>query len=543
MMIYQDISNITKLSPPIRHSEKSKVNITRNGNFAYTLIWSDLSLWGLVCDNKEFVRYTKICIGDPIPTELNICFYGVSHFEERNQTLIAKYVGRYIGVIDNKKWVIDVIFPNVMNSSNKEYLIGRDAIYSNWTYNYADANMRDFVMEKIELIPHEERDIVSILRTLMVEFSATNSENGLIEGKWGGNYTGGFAPSHWKSPSEIFLKWKESKNPVKYGQCWVFAECFTLCMRFLGIPSRTVYAKNSHINPSLDGFVDFFEDETFMKSEDTPINDEESLLKRVSNVREFINQSLGYPDKGDIFEDCEVYSTVDSMWNIHYWNECIISRDGLNYYWEALDSCPYLPSKYEPHSGKSILGPCRVLSIKQNFKNKLYDYEYIHASVNSPLRIWIRETTVLNGEVITIPYVHSIVYPLHPRKSIMTTNKKLEQILSKKVSLFIKNNGSNVDITDNYRMEYDILLKYLIKDNPAIFYINNSEICMASQDDQDEYYVQQVIIDNKNNMSRLRRQTCQLNNVVCLDYTKDDRILSVLMIKRDKYWIQLLSLF
>lgn len=554
-MLYYELSNITNDIETANKYTKY-CSISKYYDFGYKITWLNKKLWGKNIDGNDFVMYSKVREGEAIPKELKQCFSGVKYFEIVGNNIVCKYVGRYIGEIDGKKWVLDVIFKKPKNLNvhdERNFLRETVGVYSNWIYDFLDTNMIDFVMEKIERIEPEERTIINVLRMLMCQFSSENSNSGLIEGKWGGSYSEGISPSEWKFPSEIFLKWKNTKKPVKYGQCWIFAECMTICLRFLGIPTKTIFATNSHINPALKGYVNFFENESFMKGvknkeeAETKQNEKEYFFRTI-NPMKLINhendETNETNEKGDIFDDCKIYSTGDSMWNIHYWNEILITRDGISFDWEVLDSCPYLESKNSPYKNKKILGPSKINSIKNGTTDFLYDYNYLHATVNSPFMIWINETTVFNGEVITIPFVHSIIYPFHKEKSIMVNNLKVKKLLKKEIKLETVSNKRILNVTNNYVMPFKNLYRFLIENNPIIFHIVNNEINNISDDsDEDIYYVQQIIIDNKNTVSKIRRQNCMLKNVISVKYKKSsDSILSILIVKDEEFWVQLIKL-
>ncbi|XP_060897668.1 protein-glutamine gamma-glutamyltransferase 5-like [Labrus mixtus] len=96
---------------------------------------------------------------------------------------------------------------------------------------------------------------------------AINSEDdcGVLEGNWGSYYEDGHSPSHWTGSSAILTEWLENQfEPVKYGQCWVFAGVMCTVMRFFGISCRVVtnfssaHDANLTIDRyhSLDGIVD-----------------------------------------------------------------------------------------------------------------------------------------------------------------------------------------------------------------------------------------------------------------------------------------------
>ena len=54
-----------------------------------------------------------------------------------------------------------------------------------------------------------------------------NDDNGVLAGNWSCDYTGGKRPTSWFSSTAILLQYWETRKPVKYGQCWVFAAVVT----------------------------------------------------------------------------------------------------------------------------------------------------------------------------------------------------------------------------------------------------------------------------------------------------------------------------
>lgn len=51
-----------------------------------------------------------------------------------------------------------------------------------------------------------------------------NDDKGVLLGKWQGGFEGGVSPLFWRGSVEILRNWdKEACQPVRYGQCWVFA--------------------------------------------------------------------------------------------------------------------------------------------------------------------------------------------------------------------------------------------------------------------------------------------------------------------------------
>lgn len=51
-----------------------------------------------------------------------------------------------------------------------------------------------------------------------------NDDKGVLLGKWTGGYEGGVSPLFWRGSVEILRNWDtQACQPVRYGQCWVFA--------------------------------------------------------------------------------------------------------------------------------------------------------------------------------------------------------------------------------------------------------------------------------------------------------------------------------
>lgn len=51
-----------------------------------------------------------------------------------------------------------------------------------------------------------------------------NDDSGVLLGKWSGGYEGGMSPMFWRGSVEILRNWDtQACQPVRYGQCWVFA--------------------------------------------------------------------------------------------------------------------------------------------------------------------------------------------------------------------------------------------------------------------------------------------------------------------------------
>lgn len=66
---------------------------------------------------------------------------------------------------------------------------------------------------------------------------------GVLEGRWTSEFPDAYKmPGDWESTVDILDAWnnKFDHNPVKYGQCWVFAAVQTSFLRAIGIATRCV---------------------------------------------------------------------------------------------------------------------------------------------------------------------------------------------------------------------------------------------------------------------------------------------------------------
>ncbi|XP_071792486.1 protein-glutamine gamma-glutamyltransferase K-like [Asterias amurensis] len=172
-------------------------------------------------------------------------------------------------------------------------------------------------------------------------------DNGVLSGKWGGDYSPHTRPTKWTGSQAILEKHLESKAPVRYGQCWVFSGVLTTVLRCLGIPSRSVtnYSSAHDTDSSLTIDKHFSPDGT---------------------PADFYNN--------------------DSVWNFHVWNECWMTRPDLPAGfggWQAVDATPQ-----ETSEGIFCTGPCSVKAIKDGHVYYPYDAKFVFAEVNGDIVNW-----------------------------------------------------------------------------------------------------------------------------------------------------------
>ncbi|XP_078586335.1 coagulation factor XIII A chain-like [Branchiostoma floridae x Branchiostoma japonicum] len=176
----------------------------------------------------------------------------------------------------------------------------------------------------------------------------SQDDNGVLEGNWSGDYSGGVAPWIWNGSVRILQQYHRTKEPVSYGQCWVFSAVTTTVLRCLGIPARSVT--------------------NFSSAHDT---DGSLTIDKV--VDEY----------GNLLEDS------DSVWNFHVWNEAWMARADLpkGYGgWQALDATPQ-----EKSSGIFCCGPASVNAIKHGEVQYNFDARFIFAEVNADKVHWCQQ--------------------------------------------------------------------------------------------------------------------------------------------------------
>ncbi|KAL4635358.1 protein-glutamine gamma-glutamyltransferase K [Arapaima gigas] len=215
----------------------------------------------------------------------------------------------------------------------------------NWNFGqFADGVFEAcfYVLDKTNIPPLGRGDPVSLSRVISAIINSLD-DNGVLEGNWSGNYTGGTSPTAWTGSVDILKKYHSSNGtPVKYGQCWVFSGVTTTVLRCLGIPTRSVTNFSSAHDTDASMTIDVYLDE---------------------NMRPI-------PELN-----------TDSIWNFHVWNECWMARPDLPPGmggWQAVDSTPQ-----ETSQGIYQCGPASVNAIHEGEVFVIYDSRFVFAEVNS----------------------------------------------------------------------------------------------------------------------------------------------------------------
>ncbi|XP_034021862.1 protein-glutamine gamma-glutamyltransferase 2-like [Thalassophryne amazonica] len=240
----------------------------------------------------------------------------------------------------------------VLNESGLLYRGSWDRIHSKcWDYGQFEPLMMDICMKLLDVNPKHADDPANdvsarcnpiyISRALSRMINCDN-DKGVLDGRWGGPYCPFTKPMHWNGSYEILKKWFETEcQPIKYGQCWVFAGVMCSVMRALGIPCRPVTNFESAYDSNQNLIVDVFH----------------------------------YKDG-----KCEA---EDSVWNFHVWVEGYMRRpdlsdDGRYDGWQVLD-----PTPQDTSDGVYCYGPAPVCAIRSGELDLKYDVPFIFAEVNA----------------------------------------------------------------------------------------------------------------------------------------------------------------
>ncbi|XP_075701694.1 protein-glutamine gamma-glutamyltransferase E-like [Rhinoderma darwinii] len=186
----------------------------------------------------------------------------------------------------------------------------------------------------------------------------SHDDDGVLEGNWSGRFPRGIHPQDWNGSVDILNMWRKGGyNPVKYGQCWVFAGVMCTALRCLGIPTRVVT--------------------NFVSAHDKDAN--------------LCVDSL-YSKKGRSM-------SKDTLWNFHVWNESWFFRNELDSSyegWQVLDSTPQ-----ELSGGVHCCGPASVRAIKEGDIDLEYDGPFIFSEVNADRITWVYYDKDLKEKVYT----------------------------------------------------------------------------------------------------------------------------------------------
>lgn len=235
---------------------------------------------------------------------------------------------------------------------------GREWVFGQFDACALQATMLMF--EKSGLSHSSRGDPIKVTR-MISKMVNSNDDDGILTGRWDGNYEDGTAPSAWTGSVPILQEYLDTETSVNYGQCWVFSGVVTTICRALGIPSRVV----SNLVSAHDANATLTVDKYFNA------NDEE----------------LNYDPNNEMGED--------SIWNYHVWNDVYMARPDLppGYGgWQAIDATPQ-----ETSEGFYQCGPSSLEAIRKGNVGFNFDVPFMVASVNADLMRWKEDKTCEMG--------------------------------------------------------------------------------------------------------------------------------------------------
>ncbi|XP_053103672.1 protein-glutamine gamma-glutamyltransferase 2 [Hemicordylus capensis] len=240
----------------------------------------------------------------------------------------------------------------VLTQHGQIYQGSKEYIYSiPWNFGQFEDEIVDICLQLLDTNPkflrNQDKDCsrrnspvyVSRVVSAMVN---CNDDQGIVFGRWDNKYEDGVSPMTWNGSVDILQRWRKyGCQPVRYGQCWVFAAVACTVLRGLGIPTRVVTNYNS--------------------AHDTNGN----LI-----IEQYLDEN-GRLQQGN----------RDLIWNYHCWVECWMARPDLpaGYDgWQALD-----PTPQEKSEGVYCCGPCPVKAVKEGHLKLKYDVKFVFAEVNA----------------------------------------------------------------------------------------------------------------------------------------------------------------
>jgi len=299
----------------------------------------------------------------------------------------------------------DVYLPN--EQERQEYVLNdvgriytgstKSKEYRDWYFEQFNKGMLKavmFIMNRSGLTPIERADPVKTARAISA-MSNSNDENGVVVGRWKEPYRPYRNPWEWLGSGDIIMKYyREGGNPVKYGQCWVYAGVAVTLARAVGFAARPITA--------------------YASAHDT---DKSLTIDKYYNIR------------GQELKDV----SADSVWNFHVWVEVWFKRHDIGSTaeplntraenWQAIDSTPQEVS----FNGKYELGPTLVAGVRSGDLSISQDMSFVYSEVNSDVIFWYMGRS---GQ--------------YYKKSVATNS--IGTVLVTKSP-----DGNMIDITDNYK--------------------------------------------------------------------------------------------
>ncbi|XP_032833350.2 coagulation factor XIII A chain-like [Petromyzon marinus] len=239
----------------------------------------------------------------------------------------------------------------VLNDTGCLYLgTSQQIVTQHWNFGQFERGILDVclsLLDKGDLGMSFRGSPIAVSRTTSAILNA-NDDNGVLMGRWSGNYRNGVPPTAWNGSVDILLRYGRVGRPVRYGQCWVFSGLLTTVLRCLGIPCRSISNFSSMHDQNANLTMD-----TYLDQDMWPID------------------SLNH----------------DSIWNFHVWNEAWMARPDLpgdNGGWQIVDATPQ-----EQSNGLMQCGPAPQVAVKNGHVHIKHDTPFVFAEVNGDRVYWV----------------------------------------------------------------------------------------------------------------------------------------------------------
>ncbi|XP_014370143.2 hemocyte protein-glutamine gamma-glutamyltransferase [Papilio machaon] len=224
---------------------------------------------------------------------------------------------------------------------------GRKWIYGQFDDVVLPACM--YLLERSGLEHSERGNPVRVCRAISSIINANADDDGLMVGRYDGEYKDGVSPHAWTGSVAILERYlTNGGRPVEYGQCWVFSGLVVTICRALGIPCRSVT--------------------NYVSAHDT---------NRTFTVDKYFDRDGNEVPNGPD-EDC-----FDSCWNFHVWNDVWMQRPDLpqGYSgWQIIDATPQEEAEAVYHCG-----PASVEAVRRGEVGFQYDTPFMYGQLNSEL--------------------------------------------------------------------------------------------------------------------------------------------------------------
>lgn len=161
--------------------------------------------------------------------------------------------------VENEEWREEY----VLNSDGRVYAGDLDGMpWKLALYRPDSLRAVIWLLENVSNLNFEQKRDPILVSREMSALVNVQDENGVLVGRWDGEYSDGRPPTFWRGSGQILAQYYQSGGqPVRYGQCWVFSGVLLTVLRILGIPSRSITNFNSAHDTNRNRTIDEYYNE------------------------------------------------------------------------------------------------------------------------------------------------------------------------------------------------------------------------------------------------------------------------------------------